>query len=471
MTNGFKKEKLTNTLKNYNMKFKVTLIISFFALFIANAQNEECLEKLSIFTESAKIKNYDAAYEPWMLVRKQCPKLNNAIYVYGEKILKHKIDKAAESEKTAFTNDLIALYKESMLNMPNKFPVGKTEAKMAQLMYDKKIGTKENQFNTFDSAFKKDAKSFTNPKSLYTYFKLMVGLYDNKTKDFQELVDLYTTVTDKVESEQKNYSGKKDALLIKEENGSITSKEKKRLKSYTSYSTAYHQISGGIDKDLGDRANCDKLVPLFEKNFEANKTNVAWLKKAASRLAGKDCDDDPLFVKLVETFHEINPSANSAYYLGRLNEKKNATAEAEKYYNESANLHTEGFEKAKLYYRLAVMSKKRGAKSKAYNYARKTLSAQPSFGKAYLLISSLYASSANNCGTTQFNKRAVYWLAANMAEKAGKVNGSLKKSAAKTATSYKAKAPSKEMIFSEGMAGKKVAIGCWINKSVTVPNI
>jgi hypothetical protein len=39
---------------------------------------------------------------------------------------------------------------------------------------------------------------------------------------------------------------------------------------------------------------------LFEKNFEANKTNVAWLKKAASRLAGKDCDDDPLFVKLLE---------------------------------------------------------------------------------------------------------------------------------------------------------------------------
>ena len=107
--------------------------------------------------------------------------------------------------------------------MPNKFPVGKTEAKIAQLMYDKKIGTTDSQFNAFDNAFKKDANTFTNPKSLYTYFKLMVGLYDNKTKDFQELVDLYTTVTDKVESEQKNYSGKKDALLIKEENGTITS--------------------------------------------------------------------------------------------------------------------------------------------------------------------------------------------------------------------------------------------------------
>lgn len=453
------------------MKFRLVLILFFTTLFSAYAQNEECLEKLSIFTESAKIKNYDAAYEPWMFVRKTCPKLNNAIYVYGEKILKYKISKASVEEKTTYTNDLISLYKESIINMPNKFPVGKTEAKMAQLMYDNKIGTTENQFEAFDNAFKKDSKTFTNPKSLYTYFKLMVVLYDNKTKDFQQLVDLYTTVTDKVEDEENNYSTKKDAILLKEENGTITSKDKKKLKSYNSYLIAYSQISGGIDKDLGDRANCDKLVPLFEKNFEANKENATWLKNAASRLAGKDCDDDPLFVKLVETFHNIDPSANSAYYLGRLNEKKKAYAEAEKYYNESANLYTEGVEKAKIYYRLAVMSKKRGAKSKSYNYARKTLSAQPSFGKAYLLISGLYASSANTCGTSQFDKRAVYWLAANTADKAANADSSLKKSAAKTAANYRAKAPSKEMIFSEGKAGQKIAIGCWINKSVTVPNI
>jgi len=453
------------------MKFKLTLIVAFISLFAVNAQNEECLEKLSIFTESAKIKNYDAAYTPWMSVRKACPKLNNAIYVYGERILKHKIKNAPAGEKIAFTNDLIALYNESMANMPNKFPCGKTEAKIGQLMFNSKIGTAETQFNTFDKAFKKDAKTFNNPKALYTYFKLMVGLFDAKTKSFQELIDLYTIVTDKVEKEQKNYSGKKDALLLKEENGSITAKDKKRLKSYTSFLTAYDQISGGIDKDLGDRANCDKLVPLFEKHFEENKTNVAWLKNAASRLAGKDCDDAPLFVKLVETFHKINPSANSAYYLGRLNQKKNSLANAEKYYNESATLHTEGFEKAKLYYRLAVMNKKKGAKSKSYNYARKTLAAQPSFGKAYLLIANLYAGSANSCGTSQFNKRAVYWLAANMADKAGKVNGSLKRSAAKTSANYRAKAPSKEMIFSEGKAGQKIPIGCWINKSVTVPSI
>ena len=453
------------------MKLKLSLIVAFVALFSATAQNEECIEKLSIFTESAKVKNYDAAYDTWMFVRKTCPKLNNAIYVYGEKILKHKIKNSTGTEKTTYANDLVAMYKESMANMPNKFPVGKTEAKIGQLMYDAKLGTAETQFNTFDAGFKKDAKTFNNPKALYTYFKLMVGLFDTQKKDFQGLIDLYSTITDKVEAEQKNYSGKKDALLLKEENGSITSKEKRKLKSYGSFLTAYTQISGGIDKDLGDRANCDKLVPLFEKNFEANKSNSAWLKSAASRLAGKDCADAPLFVKMVEALHNLEPSANSAYYLGVLSQKKKAYADAEKYYNESAKLHTEGFEKAKVYYKLAVISKKRGQKAKARSYANKTLNAQPSFGKAYLLISGLYASSANNCGTTQFEKRATFWLAANVAEKAGRADGSLKKAAAKTAANYRAKAPSKQDIFTEGMGGKKVSINCWINKTVTVPNL
>ncbi|MGB0975139.1 MAG: hypothetical protein ACPGU9_09140, partial [Flavobacteriaceae bacterium] len=308
------------------MKLKLSLFIAFVALFSANAQNEECVEKLSIFTESAKVKNYDSAYDTWMYVRKTCPKLNNAIYVYGEKILKHKIKNSTGAEQTAFANDLVAMYKESMANMPNKFPCGKTEAKIGQLMYDQKLGTPETQFNTFDAGFKKDAKTFNNPKALYTYFKLMVGLFDTNKKSFQDLIDLYSTITDKVEAAQKNYSGKKDALLLKEENGSITSKEKKKLKSYDSFLTAYSQISGGIDKDLGDRANCDKLVPLFEKNFEANKTNSAWLKSAASRLAGKDCADAPLFVKMVEALHNLEPSANSAYYLGVLSQKKKAYA-------------------------------------------------------------------------------------------------------------------------------------------------
>ena len=76
------------------------------------------------------------------------------------------------------------------------------------------------------------------------------------------------------------------------------------------------------------------------------------------------------------------------------------------------------------------------------------MSNQPSLGRAYLLIASLYADSANDCGENQFNKRAVYWLAAQTAQKALRVDASLKK--VPSSRNYNGRAPTKTDIFTEG---------------------
>ena len=64
------------------------------------------VQNLSIFSESAKIKNYDAAYDTWKAVLEACPDLHLAIYTYGEKILKHKIKTAQVSDKKAITENI-----------------------------------------------------------------------------------------------------------------------------------------------------------------------------------------------------------------------------------------------------------------------------------------------------------------------------------------------------------------------------
>ena len=92
-------------------------------------------------------------------------------------------------------------------------------------------------------------------------------------------------------------------------------------------------------------------------------------------------------------------------------------------------------------------------------------------GRAYLLIANLYASSANNCGKTQFEKRSIYWLALKEAKKAASVDASVRKLANKTAISYEGRAQSKTDIFSEAMSGKTISFKCWIGKSVTVPSL
>ena len=183
----------------------------------------------------------------------------------------------------------------------------------------------------------------------------------------------------------------------------------------------------------------------------------------------KDCSDDPLFVELVELLHNLNPSANSAYYLGLLNDKKGNVNEALKFYNESIELETDNIKKARILYKIASKFKKSNQFSKSRSYARKALNYQPSMGSAYLLIANLYASSANNCGNSQFEKRAVYWLAAEQARKAASVDARVKRIAERTAVSYEGRAPSKTDIFTEGLIDQPTyKIDCWYTETVKI---
>ncbi|MCR8668259.1 hypothetical protein NO995_11245 [Aestuariibaculum sp. M13] len=459
------------------MKTKFTFL---FALLLVGftgfaQQDEECMTKLSIFHEYVKAKNYDAAYEPWMAVRNKCPKFNNAIYIDGEKILEAKIEKAQGAEKSAFINDLVLLYEQRAENFPSKTPKGEYAAKACQLQYDNREilnKTDEELYNCFDAAYKLDKATFTNPKSLYTYFSLMVDLYDAKKKSAGELFDKYDDIVEKIDSEVENYSAKLNPLIEKEEAGTpLSGNEPAYKKYYESYLLNYDIISAGMDKKLGDRANCDNLIPLYEKDFEANKTNETWVRRAVAKMYEKDCTDSPLFVKLVNAQHELNPSANSAYYLGVLKDKEGKSSEAVKFYQQAINLETDNYKKSKLYYRVGDKFKKSGSFGQARNYFREALKLNPSNGRPYLAIAAMYAASANSCGDTPFNKRAVYWLAAQEAAKAGNVDATLKKASAQSVASYNAKAPQRSEIFSCGCSGKVINIGCWINGSVTVPNI
>ena len=88
------------------------LILCLISLNTFSQVSEEDINALSIFSEYVKAKNYDAAFEPWMELRSRSPKFNSAIYVYGERILKHKIKNSSADEKITFINDLLKLLQE-----------------------------------------------------------------------------------------------------------------------------------------------------------------------------------------------------------------------------------------------------------------------------------------------------------------------------------------------------------------------
>ncbi|TCK67420.1 hypothetical protein DFQ05_1195 [Winogradskyella wandonensis] len=460
------------------MKTKITLLLIALVVGFSTSygqQDEECMNNLSIFDSYAKNKKYDEAYEPWMKVRTKCPQFNRAIYVRGEKILEHKIDKSTGAEKVAFINDLLKLYGEYNQYYASKFPVGKLQYEKGKLSYTyrKELGLSDEQiYNIFDKGYNEDLQNFNDPKSLYIYFKMMVNLYDAGKKTPQELFDKYDDINDKIEEEVGKLSEKINKLIQKEESGAtLSSKEAKRKSSYESYINAYDQISESVDAEIGNRATCDVLIPLYQKDFEEKKNDSKWLQRAMNKLYSKECTDDPMFIKVVQQKNTIEPNADTAYYLGVLKEKEGKTSEAEKYYKQSMDLQTDPLKKWKLVYRLAEKNRKKGSLSKARQLYREALQLNPSNGTPYLRIAGMYASSANNCGTDAFEKRATYWAAANEAAKAGRVDGRLKSTANQAVARYEALAPDKSMIFSKGNGGQSMTIGCWIGVTVTVPKI
>ena len=462
------------------MKKLCVITLIFIGLFHAPILAQDtnvCMQDLSIFAEFAKVKNYKSAFEPWMKVRGECPSINVAIYSYGERILKDRIKNGSPEEQEASKKDILKLYDQWVENFPkkrNKSVIGEIISKKAQALLDFKQADLKEIYLTFDEAYKKDKKSFTNPKLLYNYFKTMYDRYKNGDIEvtMELLFNKYEEVSEKFEFESTELSKKLDIILKKEEAGTaLTSRETRSKRIYNVNSNAIGTFLSNLDAIIAKEATCENLIPLYKRNFEENKTDPLWIKRAASRMDSKECSDDPLFVTLVEALHALEPSADSAYYLGLLNDKGGNADEALKYYEESIALETDNYKKAKILFKIANKFKKAGRKSSARNYANKALGFQPSLGRAYLLIANMYADSANQCGESQFDKRAVYWLAADMAKKAGQVNASLKKVAVRTVESYKGRAPSKTDIFTEGNAGTVIKFNCWINRNVTVPSL
>ncbi len=453
-----------------NVLFAVMALSLVFSLAYGQAQNQECLTNLSIYVESAKVKNYDAAYEPWKLTYEACPELNRANYLYGERILKHKIENSEGEERAAYAALLLKVYDDSMKYFQSRYPLAGVVIDKVLLQRSENMIGDDEIFSQLDQAFKADRENFSNPQALYLYFSSLVDLNAAGKRDIQEVFDVYDEVVAKLEEENIKLTNEIAKLLPLEEDGSISGKDKQRLRVYSTNSASFGKVAASVDAKLGALADCENLVPLYEKSYDARKTDVKWVKSAVGRMFGKDCTDSPMFRKLFEAQIALEPSADAYLYGGTLKQKAGDITGAIADFNKSAELETDNYKKSNILFKIATIVRKSN-KVQARNYLNQSIKANPSNGRAYLLLAALYADSANECGESQFDKRAVYWLAAKTADRAGRVDPSLRDTAAKAVESYNANAPSKTDIFNSGRAGETITFSCWVGGSVTVPSL
>ena len=453
-------------------RFLALLTVALLGSGAVSAQSGDCATMAALAYDDAKAKNYDAAYPALMKVREECPKYSLATYQYLERAINAKLESASGAEKEKLVEELIAVWEERLELYPGKTKKGEVYTDIAKLKYDNKLGDKEELYEAFDRAWEEDKENFTSPKGLYAYFDLVVEMQDEGERTLQDVFDQYDKVFAKIETEENKAAENLAPLLKKQEEGAdLSAKEEKQIKYAEINLNNYSNVKAALNAKLGARADCDNLVPLYKKDFESKKTDVSWLKNANARLSAKDCTEDPLFFQVSEALHQLEPSAKSAYSLGQLAEAEGDNSKALEYYNEAAELETNKSDQAKIYYRIANNYKEKGSFSQARSFYRKALNAKPSMGSAYLQIANMYAQSANNCGDDPFTKRAVYWLAADYASRAARVDPSIASNANQAAAAYRGRAPQKSDVFQSSYSvGDAISFSCWIGESVRIPN-
>ncbi|TYP97883.1 hypothetical protein C7447_10349 [Tenacibaculum adriaticum] len=434
---------------------KVTYLLTGLFLFVAvnevKAQaSQECLTKYNLFKGSVTTKKYAEAKPDLEYLLQNCSTLSVNIYKYG----------ATVAEKTKDHALVKRIYEARIANFPDK-DAAKAHSDYADYLIEHNLGSDEEVFQILEKAYKDSPKDM-GVKNIYRYFQGVTDRY--KDTDPQKVFDTYDDVMESVGEKLDDYTKKIAVLQAKDTTSTLDAKEKRRLRAYTINSEALGQVEGGLDNIISEIATCERLIPIYSRDFEANKTDGVWLKRAVSRMYNKGCQTDPLFEKLATAYAHVTQSSDAYNFLASVLEKNGDSSGANKMRKKAFDLETDTNVKAKLKLREAQGTGGSRARALAYE----ALKYNPNLGKAYLYIASLYANSANSCGNNEFEKRMVYVAALNKALKAQQVDPGC--GAGRYITSYRGNIPSKKLIFTQGVSsGSSHRVGCWIGETVRIP--
>ncbi|TXD47948.1 tetratricopeptide repeat protein [Polaribacter sp. IC073] len=441
-------------MKKITFLLAVTLFISTLE---TNAQdaNRECTIKYNLFKGDFQSKKYDDAYTNWIYLLDNYKDLSVNIYKLGSTLAEDVRKDPALAKR---------VYEQRLQFFPDVNPA-KVHSDYGTYLFENKLASDDVIFSILEKGYSIDPTKM-GVKNLYIYFQ---GVTDrNKDTNPQKVFDTYDDVLENVNKKLENYA--KKLVPLNDSTKVLDKRDKKYKHAYTVNSKALGTVEGGLDNIISEIATCERLVPLYERDFEANKSDAVWLKRAVSRMFNKGCQADPLFEKLVRAYAEASPSPEAYSFLANVLEDNGDSAGANEMREKSFDLETDPLKKAKYKLKFAQAAKDRGQFSKARSLAREAIKFNPNSGRAYLFIATLYQSSVNNCGENLFEKRMVYVAALNMAQRAASVDPSISSRARKYINIYSQNVPSQKDIFNAtATPGGKFTIKCWIGETVRIP--
>lgn len=440
------------------MKIKSLVAVLALSAGISSAMAQDqtnCNSNSSVSHEAVKAGNFKDAYKPWKAVLDNCPTLRFYTFSDGYKILKGLMgqikDRNSPEYKKYFdelmnTHDLRIKYTPDFL--ANGVKVSSPDEALGIKAVDYIAFAPKLDVNVAYDWLSKSVDAVKGESAGATLFYFLQMSLDK--------LKITPAHKEQFIQDYLNASEYADAAIAAETKES----SKKVLQGIKDNLVALFINSGTAD--------CESLQAIYAPKVEANKTDLAYLKKVIDIMKMMKCTDSEAYQQASFYVYKIEPSAEAATGCAYQAYKKGDIDGAVKFFDEAVKLETDNAKKADKAYTAATVLASVKRLSQARQYAQKAISFNENYGAPYILIANLYAMSPNWSDESALNK-CTYFAVIDKLQRAKSVDPSVADEANKMIGRFAGHTPQAKDLFMLGYkAGDRITIGGWIGETVTI---
>ena len=438
-----------------------------------SSKKDDALNAHSIYRQAIKIEDYTVAFENWKQAYEVAPAADGKRdyhFTDGALLYKQKFETTSDDSKKLKYADMANSLIEKAIGCLES---GAIEVKCpGSDCVEKRVGyllgrKAFDMFYTFRSPYRDIAETLKRSVELsgndaeyiifVPYAEVVVYMYTNELMSKEEARKIYDELNAIADFNIAN---------------------NQRFKAY--YDQAKSAMNGTfvyIERQIFD---CDFFEKKLRPAYEMDADNPEVIKDILSNLKAQGCTDgDPLHDELAEKWKKYAEEENAR--LQAEFEERNPQIVAKRLYDEG------NFQGAIEKYREAIAKETDPERKSSYLFskasiefrrldqlgnARKTAleaaALNPNWGRPYMLIGDMYASSARNCGDS-WNQRLAILAAMDKYIQAKSIDSEVAEEANDKLSRYRASMPSQDEGFMRGLKeGQTVDVGCWIGEKVKV---
>ncbi len=408
------------------------------------ADSVRAVTNLSLYQQFVKQKAFKDALPSWRILFNEAPRASQNMYIHGVVMYKILIDETKDPAlRKAYVDTIMMIYDRRAQYFGKR---GEVMARKAVELYGLAPEREAEAYQIIAENVKKEGVSVPE-FGLTLFMQLSVELLNKKQITPDEVVANFSKSVEILETQLKN---------------AIEAKDKETIK------TALDNVQAAFSSSSA--ATCDALIPVVDRKYKAAPNDIENLKSSLGLMQTVKCEDSPLYATLAENLHKMQPSASSAYSLGKYFLVRKDFDKAIPYYQQAIDMEESNDEKAKYLSELALIYFAAGRPPvETRKIALRAIEYNPNDGRSYITIGRLYASFNKSISDKPFEQNTAYWAAVDKFIQAKRVDPSVAAEADQLIATFSAYFPSQEdAFFNDLREGQEYTVPGWINEVTRV---